>query len=510
LGGGIAVVNRQGIFRSITFNDIKALEIAPLPSELARGLRLITEGNKQVRLKHEDCDMTRLKLLLATAFAVSYAASAGAKTIEIGIGHQSMCTDTYTGGLVIKELGLLEKRLPHDGQYRDVIYNITWKDYSSGGPITNEMLADKLDIGIMGDYPLIVNGAKFQATNSLRSLYVVGTGYNLRGSGNGIVVPVNSNIYSLEDLKGKSVSTPIGSASWGMLLKAMQDASIPTSSYQLKNQAPAVGAANIATQKIDAHADFCPWSEIMEYRGTGRKIYDGSETGVPYLHGAVVREDFAKQYPEIVVAFIEAVYDAGKWINEDPMRAVEKMEKWSGVEKEVLYLYFSKGGVLTLDPTIKPRWVEALKYDHRVLEKEQAIPPLDFNAWITETYVKEAYKKLGVDYDAEKAKVVDPKVANQGLPMEIWHARDGIKSYPTMAEFLKAVATYNAEGARLNATYVYDKETGLKLFGKTAFYVKGSNGEFSAFLRKPEAETYAHKVGGSVLTFDQAWNSFAS
>ena len=257
------------------------------------------------------------------------------------------------------------------------------------------MLANKLEFGVMGDYPLIVNGAKFQATKSLRSLYVAGTGYNLKGSGNGIVVPVSSNIYSIEDLKGKSISTPVGSASWGMLLKAMQDAKIPTSGYEMKNQAPAVGAANIAAKKIDAHADFCPWSELMEFRGTGRKIYDGSQTGVPYLHGVVVREDFAKQYPELVVAFIEAVYDAGQWIKADPMRAVEMMEKWTGVEKEVLYLYFSKGGLLTLDPTIKPQWIDALKFDHSVLAKEQQIPPLDFNAWITETYVKAAYKEYG-------------------------------------------------------------------------------------------------------------------
>ena len=217
-----------------------------------------------------------------------------------------------------------------------------------------------------------------------------------------------------------------------------------------------------------------------------------------------------KKYPEVVVAFIEAIYDAGQWINADPMRAVENMEKWSGVEKEVLYLYFSKGGHLTLDPTIKPQWIDALKFDHSVLEKEQAIPPLDFNSWVTEEYVKAAYKKLNVDYDAQKAQIVDPKVANEGLPMEIWHARDGIKAYSTMAEFLKAVAAYNAEGAKLNATYVYDKETGLKLFGQTAFYVKTANGEFSAFLRKPEAEAYAHTAGGSVMTFEQAWNSFAS
>jgi NitT/TauT family transport system substrate-binding protein len=454
--------------------------------------------------------MIRSKLFLATALTMFCAASAEAKTIDIAIGHQSMCTDTYSAGLVIKELGLLEKRLPHDGQYKDADYNITWKDYSSGGPITNEMLADKLDFGIMGDYPLIVNGAKFQATDSLRSLYVAGTGYNLRGSGNGIVVPVSSNIYSIEDLRGKSISTPIGSASWGMLLKAMQDANIPSSAYDLKNQAPAVGAANIATGKIDAHADFCPWSEIMEYRGTGRKIYDGSQTGVPYLHGAVVRQDFAKQYPEVVVAFIEAIYDAGQWIKADPMGAVEKMEQWSGVEKEVLYLYFSKGGLLTLDPTIKPQWIDALKFDDKVLQKEQAIPPLDFNSWITETYIKTAYKKLGLDYDAQKAQIVDPKIANQGMPMEIWHARDGIKDYSSMGNFLKAVAAYNAEGAKLNATYVYDKNTGLKMFGNSAFYVKAPDGDFSAFLIKPDAEAYAHSIGGNVLTFDQAWNLFSS
>jgi NitT/TauT family transport system substrate-binding protein len=186
------------------------------------------------------------------------------------------------------------------------------------------------------------------------------------------------------------------------------------------------------------------------------------------------------------------------------------MEKWSGVEKEVLYLYFSRGGYLTLDPTIKPAWVEALKFDHTVLQKEQAIGALNFDTWITDSFVRTAYKNLGVDYEAARAQVVDPVKANAGLPMEIWHARDGIKTFPTMTEFLKAVAEFNATGVRLNSTYVYDKETGLKMFGKTAFYVKAANGEFSTFLRKREAEAYAKKVGGSLVTYDQAWGSFSS
>ncbi len=450
-----------------------------------------------------------LRTSLIAAGMAALASTVSAETISIAIGHQSMCTDTYTAGIVVKELGLLEKNLPHDGKYADADYDVSWADYSSGGPITNQMMANKLNFGVMGDYPLIVNGAKFQETDSLRTLYVAGTGYNLKGSGNSIVVPVDSDIYSIDQLVGKDVSTPVGSAAWGMLLKAMQDNNISTADYELKNQSPAVGAANIAAGKIDAHSDFCPWSEIMEFRGTGRKIYDGSETGVPYLHGVVVRQDFAEEYPEVVEAFIKAVYQAGEWIREDPVKAVSEMEGWTGVEKEVLYLYFSKGGHLTLDPTIKDAWIDALKFDHSVLVKEKAVPPLDFGAWITEDYVKAAYADMGVDYEAEKAIQVDPKENNAGLPMEIWHARDGISSYPDMHAFLTALAEMTSTGAKLNATYVYDIETGLKLFGKTAFWVKAGD-SYATFLRKGEAETYAAANGGALITFEGAIADFTT
>jgi NitT/TauT family transport system substrate-binding protein len=433
----------------------------------------------------------------------SIASFANAETVKIAIGHQSMCTDTYTAGIVVKELKLLEKYLPTEGKYKDIDFEVSWSDYSSGGPITNQMMANKLNFGVMGDYPLIVNGAKFQATDSLRTKYIAGTGYNLKGSGNAIVVPVASDIYGIDQLKGKDVSVPVGSAAWGMLLKAMQDNNISSSEYGLKNQSPAVGAANIAAGKIDAHGDFCPWSEIMEFRGTGRKIFDGSETNVPYLHGVVVREDFLDEYPEVAVAFVQAVYEAGDWIREDPVRAVDLMEKWTGVEKEVLYIYFSKGGHLTLDPTIKSEWVDALKLNHGVLVTEKSIPPLDFNEWITEDYLKAAYKGLGKDYDAEKSIMNDPAVSNKGLPMEIWHSREGISTYSSMSKFLSAVSEFRATGAKLNSTYVYDKETGLKLFGKTAFFVSTDDG-FSTFLRKPDADAFAIKSAGMVMDLEGA------
>lgn len=443
--------------------------------------------------------------IAVAAIGLAGAASAiHAETITIGIGHQSMCTDTYAGGIIVKELKLLEKHLPHSGKYAAVTYNLKWDDYASGGPITNQMLAGKLDIGVMGDYPVIVNGAKFQATKSLNTIFVSSTGYNLRGAGNAIVVPASSNIYSLAQLKGHSISTPYGSAAWGMLVKALDDTNLSLTDVDLKNQAPSVGAANIAARKIDAHADFCPWSEIMEHRGTGRKIYDGSQTGVPYLHGVVVRKDFVQKYPEIVVAFIKAIYDAGEWLKKDPAQAAAQMEQWTGVEKEVLYLFYSRGGHLTVDPTLKTQWIDTLKLDHGVLARADLSPPLDFTSWVDDKYVKKAYAELGFDYAAQSKEIVDPLVANRDLPNEIWHAKDGILSYPATADFLKAAAVFLTTGVKVNATYVYDHDTGLKLFGKTAFYVRDQNGSYTTFLRKDPAETYAAKTGGKVLTFTEA------
>jgi len=427
-----------------------------------------------------------------------------AEKIRVGVGHQSMCSDTYNAGIIVKELNLLEKHLPKTGKYKDATFELDWKDYTSGPPITNMMLANKLDFGVMGDYPLIVNGAKFQETASLRSLYVAGTGYNLHGSGNAIVVPIDSDIQTLEDLKGKDISTPVGSAAWGMTLKALQDKGISSNAIDLKNQTPPVGAANIAKKRVSAHADFCPWSEIMEFRGTGRKIYDGSETGVPYLHGVVVRKEYAERYPEVVVAFLKAVIEAGQWVEADPVRAAESLEKWTGIEKEVQYLYFSKGGHLTLDPTIKPAWVDALKLGHSVLSKERQIPPLDFDQWITDKYVRQAYKELGLDYEKAVAQIYDPRKENRSLPQaEVWHAKNGIQAYSNIAEALTAIAEYEATGQKVNATYVYDHNSGLKLFGHVAYYVQDGQGNFATFMRKPDAEAYATQVKGKVLSLEE-------
>ena len=134
-------------------------------------------------------DSKKLATLTLCSSLTLLAASASADTIRVGIGHQSMVTNTIPGGIILEKLELLEKHLPTTGKYEDVDYEIVYRDYDSGPPITNQMLAGKLEFGVMGDYPLIVNGAKFQETGKQETRFIAVTGYNLRGAGNGIVVP---------------------------------------------------------------------------------------------------------------------------------------------------------------------------------------------------------------------------------------------------------------------------------------------------------------------------------
>ena len=226
---------------------------------------------------------------------------------------------------------------------------------------------------------------------------------------------------------------------------------------------------------------------------------DGSEAGVPYLHGVVVRKDYAEKYPEVVVAFMKAVIEAGEWVRKDPVKAATLLEKWTGVEREVQYLYFSEGGALTLDPTIKSAWIDALKFDHTVLVKEKAIPPLDFARWIDDSYIRQAYSELGLDYSKDLNYTRDPKAENMKLPpAEVWHADKGIISYDSVADMLTEAARFK-EQDKLRASYVYDNTTGLKIFAKIAYYVKGREGQYTAFMRKPDANKFATSSGGVLV-----------
>lgn len=464
-----------------------------------------------------------LSTVMLTAVALVTAGHADAQTtVTIGIGTQDTTTNTATTGVIIRQLKLMDKYMPKDGKYASIKFEYEWQNFTSGPPVTNGMMANKLQFGAMGDYPLVVNGFTFDSNPDSKSRLIAVAAYSLDGSGNGLVVHKDSPYYELSDLKGKLVSVPFGSAAHGMVLKAMQDKGWPADYFQLVSQSPEVGSTNLQEKKIDGHADFVPFAELLPFRGFARKIFDGVETNLPTWHGVVVRTDFAEKYPEVVVAYLKAVIAANAWLRADPKLAAEKIQEWTGINKEVVYIFLGPGGNMTTDPTIKPALIDAAAVDLKVLQSQGRVKEFDPRKWVDDSYIRKAYAELNMNYEAQlkstqnyeikgddafcKKPISDPRKAG-----EVWVDGGAIEPFSSAACTLGAYSDLKAKGKKINVAYVFDTARGIKLFADQAYFAVGAEkGEIAPFLLKKDAESYAVKIKGKVLSFDEALKSAAS
>jgi NitT/TauT family transport system substrate-binding protein len=439
------------------------------------------------------------------------------EVVTIGIGTQNTTTNTVTGGIVIKELGLLDKYLPKTGKYANIDFRVDWQNFTSGPPVTNGMMANKIQIGMMGDYPLLINGANGQQSRGNETQLVAVIAYNAFGAGNGVVVNKDSPYYQLSDLKGKNLSVPFGSAAHGMLLQAMQARGWSDDFWNLVSQTPEIGTSNLREKKIDAHADFVPFGELLPYRGFARKIFDGVETGIPTFHGVVVRKDFADAYPEVVVAYLRAMMDADDWVRKNPRLAAEKIAQWTKIEKEVVYIFLGPDGIHTLDPTIKPLLVNGIKTSYGMLQKLGKVREFNVDSWINESYLRAAFKQRGLDYEAQKRTLANYDIQGKdpvcGKTItrpkdagEIWIDGGDVVPLSSPACTFLGIKKYQEAGKKIAVVYLYDQGLGIKVFADRAFYaVKGSGAKMDVvpFLLKKDAETSAAKSGGTVATYEQ-------
>jgi NitT/TauT family transport system substrate-binding protein len=438
--------------------------------------------------------------------------------IRIGIGTQDTTINCAAGGAVVRELHLLEKYLPHDGKYQDAKYDIVWHNFTSGAPANSEMLANKLDLTNMADFPAILGASAFQAANNgVKTYYIATLSGSIHGAGNAVVVPLQSKVQSFNELKGKRISVPFGSTAHAMLLRAIQDQGWdPERDVSIITQAPEVAGSALKAGQIDAHADFVPFGELFPFRGIARKIYDGSSSGVPTTHGVQVRSDFAEQYPELVVAYLRAAIEASRLIREHPEELCGKLAEWTGVDAEVLYAFHGPQGIQTRDYTLKPEYVEAIRRAEeklRILKKTDR--PVDVNSFVTDKFIREASKQSGLDYDAQlkdyapvpftqdaqdtHAPVTEPKLAGQ-----VWiQGEPQVRLYSSPEAALSSASKAEADGKKVRVVFVHDRQSGIKLFADRVWFVE-KNGALSAFLLKTDATRWAAEHGGSVLDYAAA------
>ncbi|MCP4635207.1 MAG: ABC transporter substrate-binding protein [Methyloversatilis sp.] len=453
-------------------------------------------------------------LLAGLALAFTAGAASAAETIRIAIGTQDTTINCATGGLLVRELKLLEKYLPRDGRYKDVQYDIQWRNFTSGAPLTNEMVADKLDFGAMADFPGSLNGAAHLKAGK-KSIFLSVLSGSTIGSGNGIVVPSGSAVQSVAELKGKQISVPFASTAHGLLLRALnaqgwdveRDVTIVT-------QAPEVAGSALQANKIDAHANFVPFADLFPYRGLARKIYDGAQSNAATFHGALVNADYAKKYPEIVVAYLRASIEADRLIAAEPEKYSELIAKVTGIEAEVNYLFHGPLGLQTRDLSWKPEYRQALATSIdtlRLLKRHDS--DLTADTFIDDQYVRAAFKAAGLDYDAQlknydklalKAKdaltgkaIEDPKrvaqVWVQGEPL--------VRHYASPENAFADVKKIEAAGKKVRVVFAHDRNLGIKLLANQAWFATDAKGQINAFLLKDAATAWAQANKGKVLDF---------
>ncbi|GAC1029765.1 ABC transporter substrate-binding protein [Pseudomonas sp. No.21] len=444
-------------------------------------------------------------------------ASASAETIRIAIGTQDTTINCATGGLLIRELGLLEKYLPHDGKYQDAHYEVEWKNFTSGAPLTNEMVAGKLDFGAMADFPGSFNGVAHLDAGK-RSLFISVLSGSTRGSGNGIVVPASSSVQSIAELKGKTISVPFASTAHGMLLRAIAAQGWdPEKDVRIIAQPPEIAGSSLRSNRIEAHADFVPFAELFPNRGFARKIYDGSQAGAPTFHGALVDAAYAEKYPEVVTAYLRASLEADRLLAAEPEKYSELIEKVAGIEAEVNYLFHGPLGLQTRDLTWKPEYRQAVATSIDTLKLlKKTDRGLDTGTFIDDRFIRAAFKDAGQDYDkALKNYAPLPLVANDaatGKPItdfrrlaQIWvRGEDKVRHYASPEAALAALAQLEQEGKDIRAIYAQATDSGIKLLANQAWFVRNDKGELSAFLLKDQAERYAQANGGTALDFTSA------
>jgi NitT/TauT family transport system substrate-binding protein len=462
--------------------------------------------------------MNKFKLLLLTSLIFTPILGGAADRIRIAIGTQDTTINCAAGGAVVREMHLLEKYLPHEGNYKNAQYDIMWHNFTSGPPLNSELLADKLDIGTMADFPAVLGASAFQtANNGVRTYYIATLSGGVTGAGNAIVVPISSTIQSFGQLKGKRISVPMGSTAHAMLLRAIFDQGWdPERDLTIVSQAPEVAGSALKANQIDAHADFVPFGELFSFRGIARKIYDGSASGITTTHGIQVRSDFAEKYPELVVAYLRATLEADRLIRENPEDLSEKLAQWTGIEPEVCYAFHGPWGIQTRDFTLKPEFIKAIRQAEITLRKlKKTSQPLDIDAFVNDRFIREAAKESGIDYGerlkdyspvpfAGNAEDTEAPVSEPRLAGQIWiKGESKVRVFSTPEAAFAAARKEESEGKAIRVVYVHDRESGLKLFADKAWYVS-QEGKLAAFLLKSSADNWAAKDGGAVLDYPDA------
>jgi sulfonate transport system substrate-binding protein len=266
-------------------------------------------------------------IITSLAAMVSLAAAQNANPSDhlIRIGYQK-----YGTLVLLKARGNLEKRLApmHVG--------VQWTEFPAGPQLLEGLNVGSIDFGTVGEAPPI-----FAQAAGADLIYVGNE--PPASAGEAIVVPNNSPIKSLSELKGRKIALNKGSNVHYLLVKLLEKGGVKYGEIDPIYLAPADARAAFERGSVDAWAIWEPFLAAAQ-RQTGARILADGQGVVSNHQFFLASRTYALKRADVVSAVLEEVAAVDEWAKSHTHEAAATLQPQIGLDAPTLELALSRGG----------------------------------------------------------------------------------------------------------------------------------------------------------------------
>ena len=268
--------------------------------------------------------ITLLSASLATVMMLS-ACSKKEESITLNIGYQK-----YGLLPIIKARGDLDKALKNKG------VNVKWVEFPAGPQLLEGLNVGSVVFGEAGEAPPIFA----QAANA-NLVYIANQ--PKAPLAEALIVPKDSSIKSIQDLKGKRVVLNKGSNVHYLLLKVLEANHLKLDDIQVVYLPPADARAAFEKGAVDAWVIWDPFYAAAE-KQLGAKVIATGENLVSNHQFYLADRKFAEQHPDILKAVVNELNTTTQWVSQHQSDAAKLLEKPTGLPLDVLNTSISRMG----------------------------------------------------------------------------------------------------------------------------------------------------------------------
>lgn len=276
-----------------------------------------------------------LALALAAVTALATGGLARAEDGVVRIGFQK-----YGTLVLLKGKGALEEKLAPLG------VTVKWIEFPAGPQLLEAMNVGAIDFGSTGEAPPI-----FAQAAGAPLVYVAHEPPAPRGEA--ILVPKDSPIQSVADLKGKTVALNKGSNVHYLLVRALEKAGVAYTDITPKFLPPADARAAFERGSVDAWAIWDPFQAAAEAATGARTLANGE--GIVSNHQFYLgARDFTEANPAVIDAIIAALADIDVWAKANPAAAAAELAPSVGIPAPILQVALERQsyGIKALDAKV--------------------------------------------------------------------------------------------------------------------------------------------------------------